>query len=99
MRGSEPAEIAFQPAGIVSSADGFGAAGNRGWSIAMNDPPVYSDTPSPYTGPNLVAARERVLFPAIFLLVTAVLNIFLAIVLVLVGMFYRTLPPEQAEKL
>src|SRR5437016_4623929 len=67
----------------------------------MSYEPPYGDVPPPYDfkPASQAAARERVLFPAIFLIVVAVLNLFMAVVLALLGAAYKSLPTEQVDRL
>lgn len=64
----------------------------------MNEP--YSNYPPAYDPAMIAAAaRQRVLFPAIFLLVSAALNIAVAVLLAVLGVAYGAVPPDQVQKL
>jgi hypothetical protein len=65
----------------------------------MSNAPHHHDLPPPYSLPDPAVARDRILFPAIFLLVVGVFNLSVALLLGLGGMAYKAVPPKQVEKM
>src|SRR5262245_24796273 len=65
----------------------------------MDHVPPRGEQPPYFQLADPAVARERVLFPGIFLLVVAVLNIFVALFLASGGIIYHTLPVNRVERM